>query len=67
MELSRLLVTGMDYCREGFLTHLVPLALSRIHCDIVDGHQLKALHVPGSGICAFTYVLPPMLILGNYH
>lgn len=49
MELPRLLVTERGYCRGGSITHLEPLALSAIHCDMVSGHQLKALHVPVLG------------------
>lgn len=31
MELPRLLVAELDYCRGGFVIYLEPLALSRIH------------------------------------
>lgn len=62
MELLRLLLGKLDYYRGGFIfTHLEPLALS-----VVNGQQLIAFHVPGSGICGFTYIVSLMLLLGDY-
>lgn len=67
MELTRLLVAFLGItAREGFLfIHLEPSA--RIHCDMVTGYQLRAFHIPGSGICAFIYLVSLMLTPDDYH